>query len=140
MKITDIKTFIVHPTSQKNWLLVKVETDEGLYGWGESYTQVDRDKAIEAHIQAMKRYPTFDVLILLGTMILPWLAAIPVFMAGYSLDGNYLSADVIIKSFIAVVPFVAVSIVVGLAWNPVAWIACAATFYSLFAFFSIPKS
>ena len=56
MRITDVKTFIVHPGVGKNWLLVKVETDEGLHGWGESYTQADRDKAIEAHIHAMKRY------------------------------------------------------------------------------------
>ncbi|MFN8511959.1 MAG: mandelate racemase/muconate lactonizing enzyme family protein [Chloroflexia bacterium] len=56
MQITDIKTFLVHPGTGKNWLLVKVETDEGVHGWGESYTQADRDRAIEAHIQAMKRY------------------------------------------------------------------------------------
>ncbi len=56
MRVTDVKTFLVHPGVGKNWLLVKVETDEGLYGWGESYTQADRDKAIEAHIHAMKRY------------------------------------------------------------------------------------
>jgi galactonate dehydratase len=54
--ITDVKTFIVHPGVGKNWLLVKVETDAGIHGWGESYTQADRDKAIEAHIHAMKRY------------------------------------------------------------------------------------
>ena len=54
--ITDVKTFIVHPGVGKNWLLVKVETDAGVHGWGESYTQADRDQAIEAHIHAMKRY------------------------------------------------------------------------------------
>ena len=54
--ITDVKTFIVHPGVGKNWLLVKVETDAGIHGWGESYTQADRDTAIEAHIHAMKRY------------------------------------------------------------------------------------
>jgi galactonate dehydratase len=56
MQVTDVKTFIVHPGTGKNWLLVKVETDEGIHGWGEAYTQADRDKAIEAHIHAMKRY------------------------------------------------------------------------------------
>jgi galactonate dehydratase len=35
MKITDIKTFAVW-VGFRNQLLVKVETDEGLYGWGES--------------------------------------------------------------------------------------------------------
>ena len=56
MKITNIKTFIVHPKSGKNLLFVKVETDEGIHGWGESYTQADRDKVIEIHIHQMARY------------------------------------------------------------------------------------
>jgi galactonate dehydratase len=56
MKITKIKTFIVHPGVGKNWLFVKIETDEGIHGWGEAYTQADRDTAIEAHIHKMTRY------------------------------------------------------------------------------------
>jgi galactonate dehydratase len=35
---------------------VKIETDEGLYGWGEAYTQADRDQAIEVHIRQLGRY------------------------------------------------------------------------------------
>ena len=34
MKITDIKTFIVD-AGWRPWMFVKVETDEGIYGWGE---------------------------------------------------------------------------------------------------------
>jgi galactonate dehydratase len=56
MKVTDVKTFLVYPGGGKNWLLVKVETDEGIYGWGEAYTQADRDKSIEVHVHQMKRY------------------------------------------------------------------------------------
>ena len=56
MKITDLKTFLVHPGSGKNWLFVKLETDAGLHGWGEAYTQADRDRAIEVHIQQLGRY------------------------------------------------------------------------------------
>ena len=56
MKITNIRTFLVHPNRGKNWLFVKVETDEGIYGWGEAYTQADRDKTIQAHIHALARY------------------------------------------------------------------------------------
>jgi galactonate dehydratase len=51
-----VKTFLVHPGSSKNWLFVKVETDEGLTGWGEAYTQADRDQAIEVHIHQVARY------------------------------------------------------------------------------------
>jgi galactonate dehydratase len=56
MKVTAIKTFLVDSSSSKNWLFVKVETDEGLYGWGEAYTQLDRDQAIEIYIQQLGRY------------------------------------------------------------------------------------
>ena len=63
MKVTDVKTFLAHSgghragmTGGKNWLFVKVETDEGIHGWGEAYTQLDRDKNIEQHVHDMKRY------------------------------------------------------------------------------------
>jgi galactonate dehydratase len=56
MKITTIIPFLVHPGWGKNWLFVKVETDEGLYGWGECYTQADRDRTIVAHIEELGRY------------------------------------------------------------------------------------
>ncbi len=56
MKVTDVKTFLVHPGVGKNWLLVKVETDEGIHGWGEAYTQADRDRTIEVMIHEMAEY------------------------------------------------------------------------------------
>ena len=58
MKITDVQTFLVHPKAEKNWLFVKVETDEGLHGWGECYTQADRDRSIEIYVQQLSRYLT----------------------------------------------------------------------------------
>jgi galactonate dehydratase len=56
MKITDVKTFLLHPGAGKNLLFVKVETDAGIHGWGEAYTQSDRDKTVIAHIDEMARY------------------------------------------------------------------------------------
>lgn len=57
MKITDVKHFLAHPGNRgKNLCFVKVETDEGIYGWGEAYTQSDRDIQITAHIDQLKRY------------------------------------------------------------------------------------
>lgn len=56
MRVTGVKTYLVHPGSGKNWLFVKIETDAGIHGWGECYTQADRDKAIEVHVQQMARY------------------------------------------------------------------------------------
>lgn len=56
MKITAVKSFLVSPGTSKNWLFVKVETDSDLFGWGEAYTQLDRDRAVEIHIQQLGRY------------------------------------------------------------------------------------
>ena len=63
MQVTDVKTYLIAPESHragmigsKNWLFAKVETDEGLVGWGEAYTQLDRDQNIERHIHDLKRY------------------------------------------------------------------------------------
>jgi galactonate dehydratase len=56
MRVTDVETFLVHPGRGKNWLFVKVSTDEGIHGWGEAYTQSDRDRAIEIFVHEMKRY------------------------------------------------------------------------------------
>ena len=56
MQITDIKTFLVHPGRAKNLCFVKIETDEGIYGWGECYTQSDRDVQITAHVDQLRRY------------------------------------------------------------------------------------
>jgi galactonate dehydratase len=56
MKVAAVKTFLVDPGPHKRWLFVKVETDTGLHGWGECYTQSDRDRAIEAHVRELGRY------------------------------------------------------------------------------------
>ena len=56
MKITDIETFVIHPQRGKNMLFVKLTTDNGIVGWGESYTQTDRDTAAIAHIEQLGRY------------------------------------------------------------------------------------
>lgn len=56
MKIDNVTTFIVDSGSSKQWLFTKVETDTGIHGWGEAYTQLDRDRAIEIHVQELARY------------------------------------------------------------------------------------
>ena len=56
MKVTAVTPFIVDPGYGKNWLFVKVETSDGLHGWGECYTQADRDQAIATHVRQIGRY------------------------------------------------------------------------------------
>ena len=56
MKIDSIKTYLVDSGSAKHWLFVKIETNEGIHGWGEAYTQLDRDRVIERQIDELSRY------------------------------------------------------------------------------------
>lgn len=56
MKVTDVKPYFVDPGTNKNWLFVKVETSEGISGWGEAYTLWDRERSIEAYVNQIKPY------------------------------------------------------------------------------------
>ena len=56
MKIKDVKHYLLNPGWGKNLLFVKVITDNGLEGWGECYTQSDRDKTIIVHLEHMSNY------------------------------------------------------------------------------------
>ena len=56
MKVTSVKPYLVHPGWRKNWLFVKVETDSGIHGWGEAYTQADRDRTTAIHIEEIERF------------------------------------------------------------------------------------
>jgi len=56
MQVTQITPFLVDSGASKTWLFVKIQPDEGLVGWGEAYTQADRDRAIMAHLEEMGRH------------------------------------------------------------------------------------
>lgn len=56
MQITAVTPFVVDPGRGKNWVFVKVDTDTGITGWGECYTQSDRDQSIVVHVQQLARY------------------------------------------------------------------------------------
>ena len=56
MKITDIRYHLIHPGAGKNLCFVRIDTDEGIHGWGDCYPQADRDVQITAHIDMLKRY------------------------------------------------------------------------------------
>lgn len=56
MKIANVRSYIVNADGPKNLVFVRVETDDGIYGWGEAYTQTDRDTAITAHVERLGHY------------------------------------------------------------------------------------
>lgn len=51
MKITDIKTFLVPP----RWLFLKIETDEGVSGWGEAILE-GRARTVAAGVEELAEY------------------------------------------------------------------------------------
>ena len=51
MKITDIKTFIMQG-GNRNWVFCKVETDEGVHGWGEGTLEL-HEQAVESGIKTL---------------------------------------------------------------------------------------
>ncbi len=53
MKITDVKAYTMD-AFRTNWTFIKVETDEGLYGWGEASLGT-REKALEGCVEDLKR-------------------------------------------------------------------------------------
>src|ERR1041385_6301919 len=56
MLVTGVTPFLVDTGGSKSWLFVKLDTDEGIVGWGEAYTQSDRDAAMLAHLHEMGRH------------------------------------------------------------------------------------
>lgn len=56
MKIRAVTPYLADLGGNKNLLFVKVETDGGPHGWGECYTQSDRDRSVLAHVEALTRY------------------------------------------------------------------------------------
>jgi galactonate dehydratase len=54
MKISGIKTFIYNAV-WRNWVLIKVETDEGIYGWGEASLE-GYELAVQSAVHTMSGY------------------------------------------------------------------------------------
>ncbi len=56
MKITSVECLPVHSGWRKNFVFVRLETDAGIIGWGEAYSQYDRDRAVAAQVEELGRY------------------------------------------------------------------------------------
>lgn len=56
MKVTKVECLVVHPGWRKNLIFARIETDAGIVGWGEVYSQYDRDRPIAAQVEELGRY------------------------------------------------------------------------------------
>jgi 4-amino-4-deoxy-L-arabinose transferase-like glycosyltransferase len=76
---------------------------------------------------------SLDLLILLGTLILPFLTAFPVKMAGWNpLD---YSSQGMLRTAAFLIPIALISIGIGLWWNPRIWLGNVVLFYSIYTVF-----
>jgi L-alanine-DL-glutamate epimerase-like enolase superfamily enzyme len=57
LRVSRVTPFLTDLGGGKNFLFVKVETDGGPHGWGECYTQTDRDRSIDLDEAALARFP-----------------------------------------------------------------------------------
>jgi galactonate dehydratase len=55
-KVSKLECLRVHAGWRKNFVFVRIETDSGIVGWGESCSQYDRDRAIAAQVEELGRY------------------------------------------------------------------------------------
>jgi galactonate dehydratase len=53
MKISHVESFLFNPGQTRNLLFCRVETDTGLYGWGEAYVTAEKEKAVDEYLRAM---------------------------------------------------------------------------------------
>jgi len=56
--IEQVEVFVVNPDWRKNLVFVRVQTRDGAVGWGEAYTQYDRDRPIVEQLEALGRCVT----------------------------------------------------------------------------------
>lgn len=78
----------------------------------------------------IRSYRSFDLLILVGTLVLPQLAAFPIKMVGW--DPLDYSSMGLVKTGGFLLALVVISAVVGLMWKPRTWLINAGLFYAIF--------
>jgi predicted membrane-bound mannosyltransferase/DNA-binding beta-propeller fold protein YncE len=90
--------------------------------------------------QRLKGERSFDVLILLFTLVLPHLSALPARVMGWSIPTNAgqvqnITSTSILQIGIFLVPLILISVLIGIWWSPRRWLANAAIFYAIFTVF-----
>jgi len=56
VKVRNAECLAVHPGWRKNLIFIRLELEDGTVGWGESYSQYDRDEAVAAQARELLRY------------------------------------------------------------------------------------
>lgn len=84
-------------------------------------------------IRTLYRFPEFDIMLLMGSLILPWMVGLVLTATGAS-PVDYSPAG-IWRAVLVIIPLSAIAIAMGVAWHWKRWLISAAVFYTLFVFF-----
>ncbi|MEK6256128.1 MAG: TIGR03663 family protein, partial [Chloroflexota bacterium] len=93
-------------------------------------------KNILAMLPVLKQIRSFDLIMLLGTLVLPHLSALPINLIGWEM-GDYtgLQAAQFIQIAMILIPVSMLSVGIGYGWKGKAWFKQVAVFYGIFALF-----
>jgi hypothetical protein len=80
--------------------------------------------------EKIRSYRSFDLLILVGTLVLPQLTAFPIKMVGW--DPLDYSSTGLLRTGIFLVIIMAISVAIGLLWRPRTWLVNAGLFYGIY--------
>ena len=83
--------------------------------------------------RSLKELPAFDLIILLGTLVLP--QAAPILLKVAKLDPLDYSSPALLRTTIIVFILIAISAVIGTWWKRRAWLVSAAIYYIIFILF-----
>jgi 4-amino-4-deoxy-L-arabinose transferase-like glycosyltransferase len=91
-------------------------------------------------LDRIRQEHSFDLLIVVSTLILPLLAAFPLKIIGWTVPTNASSVNAMTSSSVlhmglVVVFMMAISVIIGLWWNRRLWLVNAGLFYGVFTFF-----
>jgi galactonate dehydratase len=56
MRIARVESFLFNPGSTRNLLFCRIDTEDGLHGWGEAYVTAEKEKAVDEYLRAMARH------------------------------------------------------------------------------------
>jgi galactonate dehydratase len=51
--IAHIESFLFNPGATRSLLFWRIETDDGLHGWGEAYVTAEKEKAVDEYLRGM---------------------------------------------------------------------------------------
>ena len=84
-------------------------------------------------LNRLREERSFDLIILLGTLVLPMLAPFPVKLLGW--DPTDYSTQGMLRTSAFLVPLAVLALLIGLWWKPRLWLANMALFYGVFIVF-----